>query len=66
MDWIDCNDRMPESNVSVMIYAKEWIDAVVFGHLKTLRGPKWIDDELDCEINYDVSHWMPLPETPSP
>lgn len=67
MDWIKCTDRLPEPGKEVIIYIT----------MKNFTGyPKvhigWTSDYVSgwecpdnfCLENYEVSHWMELPNPP--
>lgn len=63
MEWIDVNDRLPKST--------EWI-GYTYGE-KNLRTDVYYDHDrekwyyqnlLDYEVEFLVTHWMPLPESP--
>ncbi len=71
MDWIDVNDKLPETGID-SVYSSVWVlVSYVFDgkHYNTLGkyiktpAPYWIDvhrDKLE-----KITHWMPLPEPPS-
>ena len=76
--WISVNDRLPEPNVNVLVYAvgvlEEFIGAKTIaitsmsdtnrftGYGKT--EPYWLDAWQYFLIDYKITHWMPLPEEP--
>lgn len=56
MEWISCQDRLPETNRPVLIWTEGLSKEISFcgaGSLKRKRLIKW-----------GVTHWMPLPEPP--
>jgi len=70
MNWIDVNDKLPETGID-SVYGSVWVlVSYVFDgkHYNTLgkyiKTPKpyWIDVLRD---EVQVTHWMPLPEPPS-
>ena len=61
MEWIKCNERMPEDSVFVLIFdGKEQCVA-------RLNAGSWYMNDMGAEwINgLYVTHWMPLPEIPN-
>ena len=67
--WISVDDRLPETGCEVLAYIK---------HLNPRFGPHtvvlyasaspdhfWEYDEGELSYNWNVTHWMPLPEPPS-
>jgi hypothetical protein len=69
--WISVDDRLPESQVEVVFYAKpfEWFTGMFtpkgfFGREKhTFEYHQHWGDDGYHEIE-NVTHWMPLPEPP--
>lgn len=71
--WIKCSERMPGDLVAVLCACTETDDglgpAVYAGFRANGRwisqDKSGIDDPLDSNIAFPVSHWMPLPEPPT-
>ena len=71
MDWIQCSDKLPETDKSVIMFVHndnyEYTN-ITIGYLESPsyieREQQWtsFEDHFDME---DVSHWMPLPKPPS-
>ena len=70
MNWIDVNDKLPETGID-SVYGSVWLlVAFIFdgkqyvGEGKYIKTPKpyWINALRD---EVQVTHWMPLPEPPS-
>lgn len=73
MEWISVKERLPSSIANkVLVYCK--CGYIGFGHYEDYKGvqtwfnlesgkpfSEWAHDEPD---DYDVTHWMPLPEPP--
>lgn len=56
-DWISVKDRMPDTGISVLVFAYDnqmWVAYWV---------PDWWSDYFDNEVHC-VTHWQPLPEPP--
>jgi hypothetical protein len=73
MKWISIKDQLPEPNVSVLFFGhriapvrNEHSSKVIStGYCWKHVRSKEIFFELDCDDrDYDVTHWMPLPEYP--
>jgi hypothetical protein len=78
MEWIKCNNRMPEMRTSVLVYARRGYSFEKDRKCKIYTG-YWIEDYDDCYIwkidcdcsgpefdseKIDVLSWMPLPKPP--
>ena len=74
--WISVNDALPELEKNVLIYAvgKEKCyeskititrrtDVIWFGH-EVKTEPYWKDPWQYFGSDYEITHWMPLPEPP--
>ncbi len=76
MKWINVNEKLPEENETVWAINKEkgW---VMLGCLVYEDGWLWADSngliyakngnivaECECDDDYDVTHWQPLPKLP--
>ena len=62
--WISVKDRFPEEKVSVLVAYIGWNDKRVYadGCARLDDGWKWTLD--DGEVLVEITHWMPLPESP--
>jgi hypothetical protein len=56
MEWISCDERMPEYGVYLICHTDNYIV------IASLLYKKWTG--LDDGIEYYPTHWMPLPEPP--
>lgn len=64
--WISVDDKLPESRSEVLFYVKE-LDQIELGKYNDSTG-KWIKPHSDVYFMNGigwVTHWMPLPETPT-
>ena len=75
MDWIDVNEKLPETGID-SVYGSAWVlVAYIFdgkqyvGEGKYIKTPKpyWTDTFWTDTFRNDVkvTHWMPFPEPPS-
>lgn len=58
MEWISVKDRLPDMFEDVLVYE------IVLGFYVARLGQFYF--ETDIGILQEVTHWMPLPETPTP
>lgn len=59
MNWIKCSDRLPESEVRVLVFIPEYGIQII-----TKDRASWHDDDnYDYKLS-EVTHWMPLPTDP--
>lgn len=61
--WIPCSERLPKDFENVLIWDK--IDGDMFtGHYCKYDG--WTIDgwETAPDVDFEITHWMPLPESP--
>ena len=58
MDWISVEDKLPKDGTEVLTFSKSGKYCVRKFYE---RYGGW---RLGYEIAYDITHWMPLPETP--
>lgn len=70
-DWISVKERMPPENENVLVYAVSKYGELsgpsrcVITKWKELAGrTRWYDPWLGFCIDYDITHWMPLPDAP--
>jgi hypothetical protein len=72
VDWIQCSDKLPETDKSVIMFVHndnyEYTN-ITIGYLEREdylynRPQQWtsFEDHFDMK---DVSHWMPLPKPPT-
>ena len=75
--WISVKDRMPEIGEEVLVYAKGKIDGFIGEHVIAIckrfvehifsSSPgyeTWSTPWQYFHIDYEITHWMPLPEPP--
>ena len=67
--WINCKDKMPEDNTSVLfVYVSEnGVKSVHYGYHQTLKGlgSSWAKPSGGMQYCDDeVTHWQPIPEPP--
>jgi hypothetical protein len=59
--WISVEYHLPEQDKQVLIYSKDWgISFAIMQHGRFWDGNCYTDSELVD----NVTHWMPLPQTP--
>ena len=76
-EWISVNDRLPELNQDVLVYAVGKIDGFIGEHvvekckrftqhmLPSSPGREiWSSPYQYFHTDYEITHWMPLPEPP--
>ena len=74
--WIPCSERMPEIDTDVLVYAvrkdglgdavttiTKYINYIWFVH-KVDTEPYWKDPWQYFHSDYEITHWIPLPEPP--
>lgn len=66
--WIPCSERMPDDDEEVLfavIYPWDKKTRVTLGRRRTKKnGESWWSNGYCHFSDYDVTHWMPLPEPP--
>ena len=72
MEWINVKDKLPEENETVWIHGDGWtsLGGLVYneGWLWAVAydAPSLENGKIQCELyaddEYNVTHWMPLPE----
>ena len=65
MEWISVKDRLPDNDEPILIYGKatcHTCDPSPKVREGRMYNKRFIFGEYDCTC--DVTHWMPLPETP--
>ena len=74
MKWIPCSERLPELDVSVLVYFAHDFSSYMevaalteFGAYLRYQGEAaklmWWSGEIPSDLD-SVTHWMPLPEPP--
>lgn len=66
MEWISCEERLPEDmqQVDILINGKRRVVDVTYEMKKFFAFPP-ICKEQWTEIKNNVTHWMPIPEQPN-
>lgn len=60
MEWVKCSERLPRDHETVLVHGG--IAKLIKGHWYTgMEEPIFFN-----RIEWDVTHWMPLPEPPKP
>ena len=59
-EWISVKDKLPDDDTIVLVYAPQSGEPARPGYH---HGDEWRWETSDC-IEYDVTHWMPMPEPP--
>lgn len=64
--WVSVKDRMPEPNKDVLlaVYCEETDSYYQVIAWQTTSGDWDSNDEVFCQYDDEVTHWMPLPEPP--
>jgi len=67
--WISVEDRLPDTDINVIFICKRHNEICVGERDKYLEN-MWldylqIDSDGDPMDEYEVTHWMPLPEPPT-
>jgi hypothetical protein len=75
--WISVNDRLPELNQDVLVYAVGKIDGFIEKHAIEICNrfiqrifpsspgqEMWSSPYQYFHTDYEITHWMPLPEPP--
>ena len=75
MEWISCEDRLPEPESYVLTATPYDFVADTMLHIEgftltnllycedKIEGAYWFNDQIG-EESHGVTHWMPLPEPP--
>lgn len=62
-EWISIDDRLPEYGKDCLVWCV--FKAAMEHNVAFLSDEEgWITTEADWNIDYAVTHWMPLPEPP--
>lgn len=65
--WIKCSDRLPKCGERVLIYVanlNKGKGAYTFDKCRKVYGKKDWEFYNRYNANFDVTHWMPLPQEP--
>lgn len=72
--WINVNDELPELDEKVVVYATGRVDKRDYAYAITSRMLRFPFNRACDEVwrspwgyffdNYEITHWMPLPEPP--
>ena len=62
-EWISVKDRLPEENGRYLTANKRWDDKISVFDLWFDSG-FWYIDMVDEVFDFEVTHWMPLPNPP--
>lgn len=68
MEWIKCSDKLPEDKEVVIIYRpKKALECKMLIHLFSEEDCDFTCPDGYCGIKEikDVTHWMPIPQTPN-
>ena len=64
-EWISVKDKLPLDSRNILIYSKDW--GVGYGWYTDWQGWYYCyydGDEFIHIPENDITHWMPLPESP--
>jgi hypothetical protein len=66
MDWISVTDRLPETDMPVLVSERSGWDDSDCGvlSLAIYKGGKFMVDDPQREYVATPTHWMPIPEPP--
>ena len=72
--WINVKDELPELDEKVVVYATGRVDKRDYVYAMTSRMSRYLFNSIYDEAwrspwgeffkNYEITHWMPLPEPP--
>lgn len=69
--WISVKDRMPESGEEVIVFAIGKYDGFIGDTVYAMSmildrpsGKSWAVPWQYFDVDYEITHWMPLPEPP--
>lgn len=63
-DWISVNDKMPDDETVVLVFAPEDKSEPVWLGYFVSELNVW-SDPTGAYIDEEITHWMPLPEPPN-
>lgn len=66
MEWIKCSDRLPPlQEKEYLVCAGDDVDIYWWKHFRTTgRIKEWDWNDRDGFLDFEVTHWMPLPNPP--
>lgn len=74
-EWISVDDRLPERNTRVLVYAQGKEDGFEGEYVITITSytdnlfgyniSGWVEPWQYFFVSYEITHWMPLPEPPT-
>ncbi len=59
--WINTNTRLPKKQTTVL-FAAPGNHLPHTGHI--VEDGRWYDASYNCMVNYEITHWRPLPQMP--
>ena len=62
-EWISVKDRLPQENGRYLTANKRWDDKINVFDL-WFNGGFWYVDGEDDVFDFEVTHWMPMPNPP--
>ena len=62
-EWISVDDRLPQENGRYLTANKRWDDKINVFDL-WFDGGFWYVDRDDVVFDFEVTHWMPMPNPP--
>ena len=62
-EWISVDDRLPQENGRYLTANKRWDDKINVFDL-WFDGGFWYVDGEDDVFDFEVTHWMPMPNPP--
>ena len=62
-EWISVDDRLPQKNGRYLTANKRWDDKINVFDL-WFDGGFWYVDGEDDVFDFEVTHWMPMPNPP--
>ena len=62
-EWIPVDDRLPQENGRYLTANKRWDDKINVFDL-WFDGGFWYVDRDDAVFDFEVTHWMPMPNPP--
>lgn len=74
-EWISVKDRLPDIGERVLVCAVSKNSGAPLTIITEMSDTNWLDNRLKIELywmppfqyflsNYEIIHWMPLPEPP--
>jgi len=67
-DWISVNERLPDDDISVLGYNGNHQRICYYAgtsfYENSFKYKKWCDATKNEVLEWPITHWMPLPESP--